>query len=130
MNTFPRSIALTCRDATDKEDDRRRYQQRHDDKRGDGKRRLVETVVPPEPITRHTTQPTAVVWGRLDLLVMVGIIVHSASSGCTAGRTRRSSWTHRRFGSGAPALLHNSVRYKSFFTRIDPPSCAGVEHAQ
>jgi hypothetical protein len=130
VNTFPRSIAFTRRDAADKEDDRRRHQQRHDDKRCDGKRRLVEAVVPPEPIAWHAAQPPAMVWGRLDLLVMVSIGVHSASSDCTAGRTRSSSWTHRRCGSGTAALLHNSVCYKSFFTRIDPSSCGCVEHAQ
>lgn len=47
VNALPRSIAFTCRDAADKEDDRRRYQQRHDDKRRDGKRRFVQAVVPP-----------------------------------------------------------------------------------
>lgn len=106
--TFPRSFSFTCWDAANEEDYRRRYQQRHDDKSCDSKRRFVDALVPSEPITRHTAQPAAMFWWKLllNVLVMVRLDVCSARGGCSAGR---GSW-HRRHCCGSAAVLHNSDR--------------------
>lgn len=65
------------------------------------------TVVPPEPITRHTAKPAAVFWVHLGLCTLMVVIRFGvgARGGRSAGGTGGSS---RRRG-GPAAVLHGSV---------------------